>query len=135
MGDTNNNIKDLALKIEAKRKHVCSSRDLSEQEWTVIDTYNAAMTEAAEIVRASLNASRQPCEWIYTKSIYTEDRLPKNGEYFVTITLGSQKEVVQATYDDGIWRDKDGALDFDWEVIAYMPVVFPAPATSLTEDE
>ncbi len=47
-------LETLATKIEAKRQHACSSCDLEEHEWTAIDSYNKALTEAAEIVRATI---------------------------------------------------------------------------------
>jgi len=47
-------LETLASRIEAKRQPVRSDSDLTENQFASLDSYNLALTEAAEIVRAQI---------------------------------------------------------------------------------
>lgn len=47
-------LEELISKIEGKRHPVSSTDNRSEIEWVALDSYNLALTEAAEIVREAL---------------------------------------------------------------------------------
>lgn len=47
-------LETLATNIEAKRQDVRSDSDLTENQFASLDSYNLALTEAAELVRAEI---------------------------------------------------------------------------------
>ncbi len=47
-------LETLASRIEAKRQPVRSDSDLTENQFASLDSYNLALTEAAEIVRVQI---------------------------------------------------------------------------------
>ncbi len=51
---TKEQLENLAKRIEAKLQYVRSDMDLTEEQFASLDSYNFALTEAAELVRAEI---------------------------------------------------------------------------------
>jgi hypothetical protein len=109
----------LAKQIEAKRKHICSSCDLSETEWAAIDSYNLGLTEAAEIVRRTGQS-----EWVPI----SEKQPEKDGFYTVTAKVFDKLRIVRR-WEFSTKKAKWHVRKYwDEHVIAWMPQApLPAP--------